>query len=207
MPRARPPRPAAARAAARSTARSVALKSRPARRWSASSPSSASAAASTTRSARPSPVGQQRERRRGAVGIGRKPRREAEVDGAAAAPRPGRARRARGAARCRCARPTPLGVARCDRRRGQLGRVRLELEAQPRRVARDPPQPRRVVAEARVVQHAQAPGVEIVERVLGGAQLAAAQVERDRVDRHVAAQQVLVDRGAGARRAGRPGCT
>ena len=56
---------------------------------------------------------------------------------------------------------------------GELGRVRLELEAEPRPVARDPPQPRRVVAEARVVQDAQPPRGEIVERVLDRAQLAA----------------------------------
>ncbi len=89
----------------------------------------------------------------------------------------------------------PLGVPARDRGRRELGRVRLELEAQPRRVARDPPQPRGVVAEARVVQHAQPRGREVVEGVLGREQLATRQVERDRVDGHVAAAQVLVDRG------------
>ena len=49
--------------------------------------------------------------------------------------------------------------------RPRARRVRLGLEAQPRAVAGEAQQPRGVVEEAALVQHAQAPGGEVLERV------------------------------------------
>ncbi len=57
-----------------------------------------------------------------------------------------------------------------DRRGQQLSGVRLDLEAQARGVARESQDPRRVVAEACVVQDAQAARGEILERSLHRAQ-------------------------------------
>ena len=54
-----------------------------------------------------------------------------------------------------------------ERRAGQLGGARLGREAQPRLVAREAQQPRGIVEEAALVQHPQAPGGEVLERVLG----------------------------------------
>ena len=54
----------------------------------------------------------------------------------------------------------PSSIAPSDQR----ARVRLDLEAQPGRVASQPQQPGRIVDEAAVVQHAQPARLEILER-------------------------------------------
>jgi hypothetical protein len=91
-----------------------------------------------------------------------------------------------------------------DRRHGAvrdgLGRepagVLVGGEPEPRRIAGEPQQARRVVAERAVVQHPERAGREIVRgtRVVG--QLAVREVQRDRVDREIAPRQVLGQRRA-----------
>ena len=74
--------------------------------------------------------------------------------------------------------------------------VLLDLEAQPRRVADEPQQPRGVVEERAVVQHAQPPRREVLERVRHRLQLPVREPHRDRVDGEVAAREVFRDRRA-----------
>ena len=61
---------------------------------------------------------------------------------------------------------------RGDRARGQQAVLLLDLEAQPRAVAREPQQARGIVDEALLVQYPQAPGLEVLKRVRRRAQLA-----------------------------------
>ena len=86
---------------------------------------------------------------------------------------------------------------------GQRARVVVDVEAQAGRVARHPPDAGGVVDERRVVEHAQHAGLEVLERALDGGQRPV-QAQRHRVDRHVAAVEVVVERagphvGQGAR--------
>ena len=59
--------------------------------------------------------------------------------------------------------------ARCERLPCELARARLHLEPEARLVAREAQQPRRIVAEARVVQHAQHARREVLARMRDGA--------------------------------------
>jgi hypothetical protein len=76
-------------------------------------------------------------------------------------------------------------------------RARLDPEAETRRVARRAQQTRRIVAEARVVEHAHAPrgqippAAERIEQVRASGRV---ERERHRRDREVPAREVFVDR-------------
>ncbi len=73
---------------------------------------------------------------------------------------------------------------------------RIPVGAEPDLVTRQPPQPGRVVLERRRVQHAQHARLEVVERRrAGGVQLARAQIDREGVQRRIAAVQVDGERG------------
>ena len=75
----------------------------------------------------------------------------------------------------------------------------IDLEPKARAVAREAEEARGVVAEAALVKHAQASRGEVRERVVGRLQdpsLRSPEWHRDRVDREVAAREVLGD-GAG----------
>jgi hypothetical protein len=86
--------------------------------------------------------------------------------------------------------------AALDRLSGERVGVLVGFEPQPRGVAREPEQPRRVVAERVVVQHAERPGVEVLAGARSEDQLAVGEMQGDRVDREVAALQVLAQRRA-----------
>ena len=87
--------------------------------------------------------------------------------------------------------------AGCDGSGRELPRVRCDREAESRRITRQPQQPRRVVLEARVVEHGQGAPLEVVmgtRRRQQHSGVIAGETERDRVDREVAPQQVGRDR-------------
>ena len=92
---------------------------------------------------------------------------------------------------------------------GRAPRVRLDREPEPAGVAGQPQQPRRVVDEAprrggRAAAGAR--GHRARPRALSSSPRAlAAEAERDRVDREVAAREVLLDRSPGATVGQRPG--
>ena len=77
----------------------------------------------------------------------------------------------------------------------ELVGARLGLEAEPGDVAGQPQQPRRVVTERAVVQHAQPAGFQVLPRAGVGHQLAVRQMQGDRVDREVAAREIVGQRG------------
>ena len=81
-----------------------------------------------------------------------------------------------------------------DRRGRQRQRVGLDLEAQAARVPHEAKQPRGIVDEAPVVQHAEAAVFEVLQSVRGGGQLPVDERDRDRVDREVAALEILGQR-------------
>ena len=96
-----------------------------------------------------------------------------------------------------------------ERRVDELTGVRLDLEPEPGAVAGEPQQPGRVVDEARVVEHSQAP---LVRRSASprsappGAPLGSrpAERQRNRVDREVPPQEILRQRRRAGPRGARP---
>ena len=83
-----------------------------------------------------------------------------------------------------------------DRRERPQARLLLDLEAQPRAVAHEPQQPRRVVEERALVQHAQPPRREVLERARHRLERAVGEPHGERVDAEVAPRQVLAQRDA-----------
>ena len=79
---------------------------------------------------------------------------------------------------------------------GQPVGALVRLEAQPGGVAGQAQQPGGIVEERPVVQHAQAPRLEVLARPRQPDQLAVREVQGDRVDAEVAPLQVLADRRA-----------
>jgi hypothetical protein len=105
------------------------------------------------------------------------------------------------------------GVQRAvaHRLRRERRRVLVGQEAEAHRVAHEAPQARGVVAERRVVKHAQPRRRQVLERTRHGAQLPARR-QRDRVHREVAPREIVVERPGphvgqrARRRVGLPAC-
>ena len=78
--------------------------------------------------------------------------------------------------------------------RRELGRAWVDLEAEPLAVAREANQARRVLDEALVMQDAEPPAPRSASPLIDREQLAV-DGDGERVDREVAAREILLERG------------